>query len=486
MADPTSIVIFGGSGDLTRRKLIPALYHLYTKKRLPGRFDIMGFASTEWQDSEFRAEIRRSAAELAEVETDDAEWAEFESHLYYCPGSFTELQDFRRLHERLQQMEGQPANRLYYLATPPRFFAQIAHRLSQVDMLRESNGWRRLVVEKPFGSDLETARALNSELHKVLDERQIFRIDHYLGKETLQNVLVFRFANSIFEPIWNRNYVDHVQITVAESVDVGHRAGYYDQAGVLRDMFQNHMLQMLALTCMEPPASFDADAVRNEKVKLFSAIRPIKGKAIRRQTLRGQYIGYRQADGVSPDSRTATYGILELYVDNWRWHGVPFYLRSGKALVKKSSEIRIRFKAPPHVMFPLPRGFHIAANAISICVQPDEGIHLQFDAKVPDKAAEMRSVDMAFHYEDAFGPCEIPDAYERLILDALQGDAALFTRSDGIERAWELIDPILTEWAGPDAPPLYFYEPGTWGPVEADQFIARDRRAWTLGCGDHE
>ncbi len=353
-------------------------------------------------------------------------------------------------------------------------------------MVRDGQGWRRVVVEKPFGRDLESARTLNESLHEHLEERQIYRMDHYLGKETLQNVLVFRFANTVFEPVWNRNFIDHVQITVAEEVDVGHRAGYYDQAGVLRDMFQNHMLQMLALTCIEPPASFDADALRNEKVKLFAAIRPIRAGDVRTQTIRGQYRGYKEAPGVDPQSQTATYAALKLFIDNWRWKGVPFYLRSGKALKKKSSEIVIQFKDPPHVMFPIPADYRITANTLAICIQPDEGIHLRFEAKVPDTEADMRSVDMEFHYDESFGPCEIPEAYERLILDALQGDPSLFTRSDGIENSWSFIDPIIQAWTQGGVSPLCFYNRGSWGPEEANEFMQKEGRSWFMSCAEHQ
>jgi glucose-6-phosphate 1-dehydrogenase len=358
----------------------------------------------------------------------------------------------------------------------------MVEHLGAADMSREEEGWRRIVIEKPFGRDLVSAQALNQDIHAVFEEHQVYRIDHYLGKETAQNLLFFRFGNTIFEPVWNRNYVDHVQITVAEDVDVGHRAGYYDQAGVLRDMFQNHLLQLLALVTKEPPASFQADAIRNEKVKVLSAIRPIPSNAVAEHTVRGQYRSYRDAPGVAPDSQTATYAAVRLYIDNWRWQGVPFYLRSGKALATKISQIVIQFRCPPHVMFPLPPGHGIRSNQLALCIQPDEGIHLRFEAKVPDTFSETRSVNMEFHYANAFGPDAIPEAYERLLLDALQGDASLFTRSDGIERAWQLIDPIIQGWESPSAPPLAIYEPGSWGPPEANEFMAQDGRAWQKGC----
>ena len=345
-------------------------------------------------------------------------------------------------------------------------------------MARESEGWRRIIVEKPYGHDLTSALSLNRAVQAVFDERQIFRIDHYLGKETAQNISFFRFGNTVFEPIWNRNYVDNVQITVAEKVDVGHRAGFYDSTGVLRDMFQNHLLQLLTLVAMEPPASFDADAVRNEKVKVLSAMRPILPDQVASKTVCGQYRGYGDAEGVAPRSETATYAALRLSIDNWRWQGVPFYLRSGKAMATKTSEIIIEFRCPPHVMFPLPPGTSIRRNLLALRIQPDEGIHLRFEAKVPDTVTDMRPVDMEFRYAEDFGEITIPEAYERLLLDALQGDASLFTRSDGIERSWELMDPIIEGWEKPGAPPLAIYDRGSWGPAEADDLLAREGRSW--------
>jgi len=479
---PTSIVIFGASGDLTHRKLVPAFFNQFRKERLPANLNIVGVSRTEMSHDEFRSQMHAGTTEMAKMECSRQEWESFSRHLWYLPGNAKQAEDYSELDEFLKELEGGPANRMYYLATAPTLFTPIVEQLGSSGLAEAGRGWRRVVVEKPFGHDLQSAIELNEALHRVFAEDQIYRIDHYLGKETAQNILYFRFLNTIFEPVWNRNYIEHVQVTVSETVDVGHRASYYDQAGVLRDMFQNHLLQLVTLVAMEPPSSFNADAVRNEKVKVLKAVRPVEAQ----DTVRAQYQGYCDLEGVQPDSQTATYAVLKLYIDNWRWQGVPFYLRSGKAMRAKTSEIVIEFKAPPHLMFPLPEDYRLTPNVLSLCIQPDEGIHLRFETKVPDTQQQTRSVDMDFHYRDSFGSERLPDAYERLLVDAVMGDASLFTRSDEIEVAWGLIDPILSAWQQPDAPGLATYPAGSWGPEQADEFIARAGFNWRQGCGDLE
>jgi glucose-6-phosphate 1-dehydrogenase len=482
-AKPTTFIIFGASGDLTRRKLIPALYRHYAKGSLPEGFQVVGFARKPYDHDEFRDLMLEGMEELTGMAPEVDVWARFRERLWYVRGDLKEADDLEQLRSFVQKLENGPANRLYYLATVPPLFPIAVHQLGRLNMASETDGWRRIVVEKPFGHDLESAEKLNIVIHTVFEERQIYRIDHYLGKDTAQNILYFRFLNTIFEPIWNRNYIDNVQITVAESVDVGRRGGYYDQAGVVRDMIQNHMLQLLTLVAMEPPAMFDADAVRNEKVKVLRAIDSIDNE----RSVVAQYRGYRDLEGVASDSSTPTFAAVKLSINNWRWQGVPFYLRSGKALAEKRTEIVVEFEPPPHVMFDLSPDYKLTPNYLSLCIQPDEGIHLRFETKVPGSIQETRSVDMEFHYHDSFEEQTLPDAYERLLLDALQGDASLFTRSDEIEHAWKLVELLLQGRVDASKEMhLPLYDPGTWGPEEAEALLARDGREWRSGCMEHQ
>jgi glucose-6-phosphate 1-dehydrogenase len=483
---PTSIVIFGASGDLTQRKLVPSLFNLYRKGRMPKEFHIVGYGGTAFTDDQFRTHLKEGLEQFASFKYKSEEWDSFATSLAYQRGRYTELEDFKKLGALLKNKESNSGNRIYYMATPPGVFPNIIDLLGLSEQLTEDNGWRRVVIEKPFGTDFASARRLNEQIHKTLSEKQIYRIDHYLGKETVQNILMTRFANTIFEPLWNRNYIDHVEITVAEQVGVEHRARFYDSVGVLRDMFQNHLLQLTSLVAMEPPASFDATSLRNEKVKVLSSIRPMTKDEVSRSTVGAQYKGYRQEEGVNPKSNIPTYAAVRLQIDNWRWQGVPFYLRSGKNLKEKLSQITIEFKKPPHTLFPSTNG-DLTANMLVLFLQPDEGIHWRFEAKVPDTVAKLRSVDMEFHYEDTFGKSALPDAYERLLLDTMTGDAALFTRADEVETAWGLIDPIAQAWeASPNDTPLPSYEPGSWGPREADELLAREGRKWSAWDGRKE
>jgi glucose-6-phosphate 1-dehydrogenase len=489
--EPCAMVIFGATGDLTSRKLVPALYNLQRERRLPAGFSVVGFARRDWSDDFFRQQLLEGINQNSRSgAAEPALWDSFAQGITYHRSDFTNPEGFHSLAERLRQIDqerGTAGNRVFYLATPPDSYDDIIRNLGVAGLARPTEGgWVRIIVEKPFGHDLTTAQALNQQLLSVFDERQVYRIDHYLGKETVQNILVFRFANGIFEPLWNRGYVDHVQITVSEQIGVEGRGGYYDHSGALRDMIQNHLMQLLSLVAIEPPASYDTDGVRDEKVKVLRSIRPITPQEAAQFSVRAQYgpgasggepvPGYRQEQGVNPDSQTETYVALKLFVENWRWAGVPFYLRSGKRLPKRVSEIAVQFRSAPLMIFQDAPTNDIEPNLLVMKIQPDEGITLRFSSKVPGQTTQIRPVSMDFRYGTTFG-VDSPEAYERLLLDCLLGDSTLFTRRDEVEASWRLITPILEGWAS-GQPKIATYESGGWGPQEADDFIGRDGRSW--------
>ena len=477
-----TIVIFGASGDLTSRKLIPALYELFRKKRLPPETRIVGIARTKFTDDEWRRNLHDTTREFVGDDFHEATWNAFAPAIHYQPGDIGQAADFVELAQRLDKIEGAAsATRVYYLATAPRFYEPATEQLGASGLAEETNGVRRIVVEKPFGVDRPSAKALTDSLHRVFKEEQIYRIDHYLGKETVQNILVLRFANTIFEPIWNRNYIDHVQITAAEEVAVGRRGGYYETAGVLRDMFQNHLLQLLMITAMEAPIRFDSEQVRDEKVKVLHAVKTLTPERVATDTLRGQYRGYRNEPDVAEDSQMATFAAVKLLVDNWRWQGVPFYLRSGKAMSCRTTQIVIQFKEPPHMLFGNGRNHITDANKLIIQVQPAEGIQLHFQTKVPDAGMSLRMTDLDFRFCEEFNR-QLPDSYQRLLLDALHGDASLFARADEVEVAWGIIDPIVQAWKEERQPELAIYEAGLWGPECATDWMLRQNREWFDTC----
>ncbi len=481
---PHSIVIFGASGDLTSRKLVPALYNLFRGGSLPADTRIIGYSRTPMTDDAWRASLRETTAKHAEGEPfDEKAWGEFAPRIHYQPGDIGSSADMEQLKERLAVLEGAAAvTRVYYLATAPQFYEPVVGAIGALGMASEENGPRRIVVEKPFGTDLETAKRLNAHLHTVFAESQIYRIDHYLGKESVQNIIALRFANTIFEPVWNRRYIDHVQITVAEEVPVGRRGAYYDGSGVLRDMFQNHLLQLLMVTAMEAPVKYRATAVRNEKVKVLESIRAYEPAEVAAAGTRGQYRGYLADPGVAAGSQTATFGAIRLEIDNWRWQGVPFYLRSGKAMSCRTTQIVIAFRQPPLELFAEgTRGMLREGNRLVIQIQPAEGIQLHFHTKVPGGGMKLRLTDLEFSYSREFKG-RLPEAYEPLLLDVMTGEASLFARSDEVEKSWEIIDPFVRTWSSGTMAPIDLYEPGNWGPASSDAWINAQGRSWFDIC----
>ena len=490
-APPCIMVIFGASGDLTKRKLIPALYNLKHSNCLSEKFAVVGVARVEMSDDEFRRGMREDMNQFATNKIDDDEWKWLAQRLYYVCGDFDDDQTYARIKSRVEELDQKhraAGNCVFYLAAAPQYFAPIIDQLGRVKLTKEDDGhWRRVVIEKPFGRDLESAQQLNHEIKQVLDEDQIYRIDHYLGKETVQNIMVFRFSNGMFEPTWNRQYIDSVQITAAEQVGVEQRGAYYESTGALRDMVPNHLLQLVTLTAMEPPVSFQANSVRDEQVKVLRAIQCPTPEEAAKRTVRGQYDAgeiegkpvpaYRAEPKVAPDSNVETYVGLKLLIDNWRWADVPFYLRTGKRLAARDTEIAIRFKRAPFVLFrntPIER---LNRNRLVLHIQPDEGISLRFGAKTPGSTMNIGAVDMEFDYEDYFG--DTPSTgYERLLHDCMVGDATLFQRADQVEAGWTVVEPIQRAWTEHPTPDFPNYKAGTWGPKEADELLTRDGRQW--------
>ncbi|HPL62523.1 MAG TPA: glucose-6-phosphate dehydrogenase [Syntrophales bacterium] len=475
--EPADIVIFGASGDLTRRKLIPALHTLNCAGLLHPETRLIGFARTPLAPDVFRSDLFEGVESYARLKPNHdeicARWPEFAGRIDYLAGPYEDASHYRQIAGMIGDR-----NALFYLATPPALFPMIIERIGEAGLNRCDRGWRRIIIEKPFGRNMESARNLNALVRHYFIESQVFRIDHYLGKETVQNILTFRFANAIFEPLWSRNYIDHVQVVVAESIGVEHRASYYEQAGVLRDMVQNHLFQLMTLMAMEPPVVLNDRSLRDEKVKVLQAVRPLNAE----NCLLGQYRGYREEPDIPPDSNTPTLAVLRIYIDNWRWQGVPFYLMTGKGLKRRATEISLVFKRVPHLLFSRSR---LSPNHISLCIQPDEGIHLWFESKVPGAGMTSVPVDMVFSYSDHFESQVLPDAYERLLVDAIHGDASLFARGDEIELSWQILDPLISDIEVKKIPVLS-YEKESWGPREADMFLARDFRTWHLDCRREE
>lgn len=492
-AEPCTLVIFGGSGDLARRKLIPALYNLLLDGVLPSNYAVLGIGRKPLSDADFRAVAREGVQKYSRQALVEERWPDFERRLFYLAGSIDEPVMYEHLKARAQKFEADlklPGHRIYYLAIPPASFASACEGLQRAGLVHAPDypgPFSRVIVEKPIGHDLASAREINGILGKVFAESQIFRIDHYLGKETVQNLMVIRFANSIFEPIWNNQYIDHVQITVSEAEGVGTRAAYYEEAGALRDMVQNHLLQLLCIVAMEPPYSLDPDVVRNARIDVLRSLRPIVGKDVERFTVRAQYAhgivhevqvpGYRREPGIPPDSTTETYVALKLFLEDWRWAGVPFYLRTGKALTKRISEVAVQFKDIPQILFNANPAAPLAPNVLALRIQPEEGLSLRIISKVPGSKARAHPVEMNFKYGDVFGTPS-PEAYERLLLDVMAGDASLFMRRDAVEASWAWITDILEGWRAQGVKWLPEYPAGSWGPVEADRLIQSDGGGW--------
>jgi glucose-6-phosphate 1-dehydrogenase len=490
VTEPCTVVLFGASGDLAKRKVIPAMYDLAVHNSLGERYAIIGFARTAMSDEGFRGTVGEAAKGISEVgPIDPAKWDEFASNLFYNAGDYGDPNAYANLIKRLTELEASKqlgGNRLFYLSTPPEVYPDIIRQLGKAGLAKPTNenSWVRIIIEKPFGRDLATAKELNKAVQCVFEEKQVYRIDHYLGKDTVQNLLVLRFGNGIFEPLWNRNYVDQVQITAGETLGVERRGGFYETAGALRDMIQSHVLQLTSLTSVEPPASFDATAVRNEKLKVLQSIRPYDLEGVAQAVVRGQYApatvngkqlpGYRQEPGVSLSSKTETFVAMRVLIDNWRWAGVPFYLRTGKRLAKRTTEIMIQFKRAPHVVF---RGKEVEANRLVLNIQPDEGISVSFGAKRPGTEMSIGNVTMNFSYREGFGEAT-RSAYATLVNDCVRGDATLFDRADSVEAAWSLVDPILDVWSAAKSATVPQYEAGSWGPKESDILLERDGRKW--------
>lgn len=491
--DPLIFVIFGASGDLTRRKLIPALYELYKGNHLPANFALLGVSRSKLSDANFRDKAFLKSGHV-EFESDSDVADAFAKKLFYQPIDTSNANDYSLVKQRLESLNKEfdaNGNYVFYLSTPPSLYETIPEYLAGQGLNQSDSGWRRLVVEKPFGYDRESARNLNVKLHRFFDEEQIYRIDHYLGKETVQNMLVTRFANGVFEPLWNRNYVHHVEITSAEDIGVGDRGGYYDKSGALRDMLQNHLMQLVAHVAMEPPIGPDAEAIRNEKLKLFQSLRPIEEKEVYDFAVRGQYMnstirgqsvpGYRDEEGVPVDSKTETYAAVKFFIDNWRWSGVPFYVRTGKRLPTKVTEVTITFKKPPHTLFQRVSHVFQSNNQLVIRIQPDEGLMLNFGMKIPGEGFRVKNVGMDFHYSD-LAEEDVPAAYERLLLDCMKGDATLYAHGDSVEYAWEFVEPILNAWSYDPDIPVYGYPAGSWGPMVADDMIQPEELTWRNPC----